>query len=308
MKSEPCNPFPDSRCGVALSDPATGSARLYDGSSRDVQLIGGDTSSLLLTLMARASCHILPPLIERPEESLDDAIEAMRGAARMIMIGKLPLDRMLWTRSRPYWNGEIANRLNATFKGDAQAYLLLIATAVAPRALYFKRAAPIIVTQSISGQCASGGPFLALLRCGIDAGGRIEAISGHAQAIASPACFFPIFSDFERDIIHILRALQRNLDRYGINLSISRPIDAMSKFLACRLNINVHFQDASKCRLCVMTSDSQTPSLWQTRSVPTFRFHRASLQDGRFVQWLQNRIFDHIGRTNPGFPDDYQAP
>lgn len=289
---ERIDPDPATRCGEGLAAPIP-THRFSSPIVPATEPSNGDgTQPLLFALMARADCHIMPTLVERPDDNLCEAFAKMREAAASLKIGKQPLDSILWTRVAAYWNGEMAASLAESARSDAQAYLLLAPTAISRRALYFRRASPIIVTQSISGPLAGEGPFLALLRCRIDATGRMQASSGHVQAIASPARFFPILSDHERDVLQVLFALQRNLDRYGIDLSISRPLIPENGGFVDQMIISVLFQDGSNCRLCVNMSDGQQSMRSQSGSVPSFRMHGASLRDGSFVRWLRENLLN----------------
>ena len=80
----------------------------------------------LWSLMSRAACHVIPPLSAKPDSAVKDELEAISGVARHWRVGSVALTERLWTRTGPYWRGEIARTLVLGLQAAAQGFLLLL--------------------------------------------------------------------------------------------------------------------------------------------------------------------------------------
>lgn len=251
-------------------------------------------ASRLWDLLIEAKCNAIAPPARNPDPSLPSELAAVMAAAATFDLAEgLSLDNALWTRSGPYWNGEMAARLRdiAPLAGDARGLglVLLYAQGAGRRAMLLGHAQPFVVEEEIAGPLTVPGPFLALVLCQIDPVGKAHALRGYAQPIVGSHCFMPVSSAFERDVFQALLALQVKLDAHGLECAINRPIitDGPERHIELRiinaagdpqvLRINLN---GSKRAPVPSPVDDETP----------YPLTPARFADGAFVAWLEERI------------------
>lgn len=176
----------------------------------------------LWSLMDKAACNVIPPLGIKPDSTVVDELEALSAATKPWRVGSAWLGQRLWTRSGPYWRGEIARTLAASPPAAAQGFLLLLTKSVSARALLSGHGAPLVVRNGIGGNVEAAGPHLALIVCLPEPTGRAFASHAFTQPVVSAQCFMPVHTDFERDVLLLLFQLQVALDAYGIDCTITR--------------------------------------------------------------------------------------
>lgn len=242
----------------------------------------------LWSLMHKAACHVIPPLGLRPDNSLADAMEALSAAACNWRVGSVRLDERLWTRSGPYWRGEIAQTLGAGPQACAQGFLLLLVRSVGRSALFPGHGAPLTIDKGMQGQIAAQGPHLALVLCKTASTGKAVASWGFTQPVADTGCFMPVNSSFERDVLVLLRHLQVALDVHGIDCAITRPFDTISQAFTSCLHLSLGYEGASRHALLIEMSD--LPDTPGTAAAGTFILSPGQLSDGSFLHWMEVEI------------------
>lgn len=255
-----------------------------EGASKPAQPI---LANRLWTLMNRAACNVIPPLSAKADSALIDELGALSTAARHWRVGSAKLDQRLWTRSGPYWRGEIAMRLAAGPPDAAQGFLLLLAKSANARALLSGHGAPLAVRNGIAGSLQSEGPHLALIACVSEPTGEAFALTGFTQPVLSARCFMPINSNFERDVLHLLLELQVALDAHGIDCAITRPFDEAGRTFTQILQVDFGFEGHERHRLTVELRDK--PHAVTSADPGAFFLSPAQLDNGMFIDWLEEQ-------------------
>lgn len=223
------------------------------------------------------------------DSSLVDAFASLSGAAGSFEVAaNVPLSQVLWTRTAPYWNGEMARTLRRLPAGTPGA-VLLYAQDAGRRAALLGHAQPFVVTEEIIGDFETPGPYLVLVACRLDGTGSIEAVRGFAQPILSSRHFMPVHSAFERDVFHALVALQERLDAHGTDCTILRAFSSR----APQKPIEIHLVDRTGSRrelqIQVAAGDADA---FPAHSDDTgfYALTPERFADGSFVDWLERHI------------------
>jgi len=238
--------------------------------------------------MDKARCNVVPPLATKPDGTLLDELATLALAARHWKVGDVRLDERLWTRSGPYWRGEIAKRLAQGSQASAQGFLLLLGSGVPPRALLSGHGAPSAVRHGLSGGIGTAGPHLALVACALEPTGQAVASHGFTQAVMSARCLMPVNSTFERDLLFLLVELQITLDAHGIDCAITRPFDMTSRAFANLLMLHFRLEGGALHELVIIMSDA--PHVARSGEAGSFRLSPSQLSDGSFLDWLEIKI------------------
>ncbi len=242
----------------------------------------------LWSLMNAAGCNVLPPLAAKPDSALLDELELLSSESRHWRVGGVPLNERLWTRSGPYWRGEVARTLAAGPRASAQGFLLMLAKSVTPRALLSGHGAPLVVRDGIKGQIAAEGPHLALIACLLEPTGQAVASHGFTQPVVNARCLMPIDSAFERDVLLVLIELQVVLDMHGVDCAITRPFDEKSQAFSQKLQLHFGFEGALHHELEIEISDGRHAA--RSSVAGSFILSPSELGDGRFLDWLEIQI------------------
>lgn len=243
----------------------------------------------LWSLIAKGAAHKSPPLPTRTDNSLPDELDALVHAAQHFRVGSHPLTERLWTRSAHYWSGEIAAKLAVDSSSSAQGFLLLLGTSATHRALLFGRGAPLVVQEALDGADLAEGPHLALILCKTDPTGRAIALSGFVQPVLSAQRFIPVFAPFERDVLHLLLALQEKLDCFGIDSEFVRPYDAVRQNFADALLLAFGRPHDARHELRIIL-DATTDRPTRQHVSGDFTLGPAQIRDGSFIFWLEQEI------------------
>lgn len=245
---------------------------------------------LLHQLMSGAGCLAMAPLGLKPDTNLLQELDALLSAARRLRLGSVALNQRIWTRTAPFWTGEMANRLEALPAGERYGFLLVFALAANRHGLFFGHARPIPVETPVAGDLDADGPYLALVRCRHSWTGKLIASHAHVQAIASGRCFMPVASSFERDIVRLLAGLQESLDRHGIDCAIIRSFEPEGKGLASRLLIETSREGRTLKSLHLFLEPDGTSPIATGPCQDALRILPDSLTDGSMVRWLERAI------------------
>lgn len=249
----------------------------------------------LRILVDVAGCTTIPPPARKPDASLVDELELVARAARSFDVGQgIGLAEVLWTRSGPYWKGEISEKLREirvrSDKGEPVGFVLLVAQSVGRKAALMGHAQPFVVTGEIIADTETCGPYLALVVCELDPLGRAQAASGFAQPIISATCFMPVASAFERDVFLALMALQRTLDAHGLECTISRAPLLANGNLSRLVDVVVADELNPPRRLSLEVAEDNVETDPAISEGPAYVVTPARFADGSFVAWLESEI------------------
>lgn len=242
----------------------------------------------LSQLLTAAGClHLSVPDVGGM--SLSSELDALRGAAQGFMTDAgLALGEVLWTRLSPLFSGEMSERLvglsRTTGKRIDEALLVLIAQGAGPRALVFGSSSPLVVRGGIEGAFAAGGPFVALVHCRLDAMSRLEASGAFVYPVLDHRRLVPITTDFERDIVRVLLALQDRLDDHGCRCTIDRTME--NGVVRAVIDVSVTFPDGGRISMEVVQGDTYCAQLDKNLSGRIVASPQ-SLRDGSFVASLE---------------------
>ncbi|RZI76955.1 MAG: hypothetical protein EOP13_00260 [Pseudomonas sp.] len=241
----------------------------------------------LWSLMEAANTHVVAALAQDPDRSLTRAFDAVVAAAKEFGLpGGACLEEFLWTRSGPFWTGEIAAKLGQQGAGSL-GFVLLLGQAVSRRAVLLGHASPFVVEEQIEGDLALPGPHLVLLVCALSPTGKAAALRGYAQAIASARSFVPITDPFERDVLLILGELQERLDTMGADARITRALDASSgPGTAFVLEVE---RGGAALRPLTIYADTAAKECGTSDGL-SFTVSPECLENGSFVKWLATSI------------------
>eukprot|EP00456_Euglypha_rotunda_P082754 TRINITY_DN8158_c0_g1_i7.p1 TRINITY_DN8158_c0_g1~~TRINITY_DN8158_c0_g1_i7.p1 ORF type:complete len:257 (+),score=23.37 TRINITY_DN8158_c0_g1_i7:36-773(+) len=238
--------------------------------------------------MAKARGNVIPPLVSKPDSTLPDEMATLRLAARHWKVGDVRLDERLWTRSGPFWHGEVARALATGPKNSTQGFLLLLANAVTSRALLFGHGAPFPVREGMKAGIGRERPHLALVACALEPTGQALASHGFTQTVLNARCFMPVNSTFERDLFILLLELQVALDAHGIDCAITRPFDEISCAFTDSLQLHFGFEGSTRHELTIRMTAA--PSVTQPTETDVFLLSPIQLSDNAFVEWLEVQI------------------
>ncbi len=248
----------------------------------------------LWELLAAAGSNVIPAPTIKPVSSLPEEFETIfEAAAAFDIMPQVSLQKLLWTRSGPYWNGDIGRVLRDLPRQNSElppsAAVLLYAQGAGRRAALLGHAQPFVVTGEILGDLEVPGPFLVLLQCRLDALGKAEPVRGYAQAILGSQNFMPVRSAFERDVFKALIALQAKLDTHGLDCSIRR--DLRDDGPASVLEISIARDGDERYQLRVqLNRDHGLPGHTSEMDVDMFDLTPDRFANGAFVAWLEDRI------------------
>ncbi|EPR11061.1 hypothetical protein M527_03035 [Sphingobium indicum IP26] len=243
-------------------------------------------------MLARAPTNRILPPSQWPEGSLTDEMERIREAAQHFHASPgVALRQVLWTRSGPYWNGEIAAELaRQPACEQPTGFVLLFARDFSRRAVLLGHAQPFVVDKEIVGNREAGGPYLVLIACELDPTGRAVASIGYAQPVLSGHHFMPVASPFERDVLTALVALQRKLDCQGIDCTITRPFEEAEERFSDRLDLAFCRDGEELRRLTVELSHKDGRRKKGDAPDGCFHLGPGRFADGSFIDWIEQSL------------------
>lgn len=244
-------------------------------------------------LEAAGHDRILAPA-RRGDSSLPDAFEAIMDSADLfeVMPG-IALADVLWTRSAPYWNGELAQRLSDKRADAGEASVpgavVLFAQGAGKRAALLGHAQPFVVSEAILGSLDVPGPYLVLVVCEVDPLGKAQALRGYAQPILNGHHFMPVGSAFERDVFVALIALQARLDAHGLECSIGRSLSPAGP--GPEIEIAVEHENGERLALhAVLCSTDEPKGAGKKDPASPFIVTPQRFADGAFLAWLEAEL------------------
>lgn len=222
-------------------------------------------------------------------ETIGDRL--MVAAACHVLVPSVGLDRAFWTAPDALWEGEIAaglTQLAYDFQRPLPGFLCMHASAAGPWGLAWQRSSPLRAAGQLSGDFATGGPYLVLLRCECDWTGKVSICGGFAQPVFHRTLPFPVTCPLERDIVTVLLKIQDLGEAAGRSLKIVRNLQAGA---LSPLAI-VSAEDAGDRLIGAITCAAPAPP------APSCRAHKAAgtaryttrqcLADGSFQNWLES--------------------
>lgn len=254
-------------------------------------------------LKAAGHNRILAPA-HRGDTSLPDGFEAiMTSATEFEVMPGVALADVLWIRSAPYWNGELARRLSE-MRGDAAdasvpGAVLLFAQGAGRRAALLGHAQPFVVAEAILGSFDVPGPYLVLVVCEVDPLGKARALRGYAQPILNAQHFMPVASAFERDVFQALIALQAKLDAHGLECTVSRALSPTGP--GQDIEIAVEHENGERLVLhAVLCPDDGTKSGGRKDQAAPYIITPRRFADGSFLAWLEGELVAVPGAKGEG--------
>lgn len=244
-------------------------------------------------LEAASHNRILAPA-RRGDTSLPDGFDAiMTSAAEFEVMPGIALADVLWTRSAPYWNGEMAYRLSdkSGAAGDAAVpgAVLLFAQGAGRRAALLGHAQPFVVAEAILGSFDVPGPYLVLFVCEVDPLGKARALRGYAQPILNGQHFMLVASAFERDVFQALIALQAKLDAHGLECTVSRTLSPAGP--GQDIEIAVEHENGERLVLhAVLCPDDGAKGGGRKDQAAPFIVTPRRFADGSFLAWLEGEL------------------
>ncbi|RVT39617.1 hypothetical protein [Sphingobium algorifonticola] len=240
-------------------------------------------------LLVASGATVIASPGSRGDSSLVDAFASLSGAAdRFEVAPEIPLSQVLWTRSGPYWNGEMARTLRHLPTGTPGA-VLLHAQGAGRRAALLGHAQPFVVTEEISGDFDTPGPYLVLVACRLDETGSIDAVRGFAQPILSSRYFMPVQSAFERDVFHALVALQERLDTHGTDCTILRSFSGQAPEQPIEIQLVDRTGSRRELQIQMAAGDPDTIPA-RNGDAQSYALTPERFADGSFVGWLEGQI------------------
>lgn len=255
----------------------------------------------LWALLDKAGANVIGAPSIRPDSCLGDEFSAVMAAARAFSLGRDRLDQRLWTRSGPFWNGDIARTLGRTSAAAPPlGFVLLLAQSVGRRAALLGHAQPFVVNEPILGDLDRPGPYLVLIACTLDPIGKAQPLRAFAQAILSAACFMPVASQLERDVLAILLALREKLDCQGLECTIRRPFSPARGNFDPGFQLIIEGEDRSRRTLSITASQQERAARkGKTKCEDSFEATPRRLSDGSFVSWLERMLLGDGGSKVP---------
>lgn len=274
------------------------------GAETDADPVHPILAHRLWTLMDAAELDRLPAPAAKPDFSLIDELEAVEAAARAFQVAPgISLDQVLWTRSGPYWRGEVSARIAAFPLPPPPAYIVLLARGVTRRAALLGHAQPFVVNEQIEGSLETPGPFLILIACTLDPLGQAVAQRGYAQPVFSGQVLLPVSSAFERDVLTAIIAVQRTIDAHGLECTVQRPFDAAREMFCDHLELVLGRGGTASATLKIELSEDEPKRRARTDHAGTFTVTPARFSDGSFVAWLEEAI-SGAAASEPPVPED----
>lgn len=260
----------------------------------------------LWTLLAEAGGNRIPAPVQKPDLSLVDEMQAIEEAASLFHVSQsLTLDRVLWTRSGPFWRGEVAARLAQFPDEEPPAFVMLLARAMTRRAALLGHAQPFVVSEEITGPLDVPGPFLVLVACTLAPTGRAEALRGHAQPVLNGQQLFPVETVFQRDVLTSLVALQRTVDCHGLDAAIERPFDTSEERFARYIELALSREGTPLRTLRIDILEDDRPQSAKTNAeAEQFSVSPERFADGSFVTWLQQAVSRAAASPEAPLKDD----
>lgn len=255
--------------------------------------------------MNAAELGRLPAPAAKPDFSLVDELQVVEAAACAFQVAPgITLDQVLWTRSGPFWRGEVSAKLSDFALPPPPGYILLLARGVSRRAALLGHAQPFVVNEQIDGPLETPGPFLILIACSLDPLGRAIADRGYAQPVLSGQRLLPVSSAFERDVLTAIIAVQRTIDAHGLECDLLRPFDDKQDIFASHLKLAIRRGEAALATLQVDIQENEPKRRAKDPSEPaSFTVTPARFANGSFVTWLEDAI-GAAARGDAPVPED----
>lgn len=191
----------------------------------------------LMDIMAVAGLNAVTPLNRAHWGWNEQATALVAAASRFTVYPGITLDTILWTGAHNIAGAAMRQALpdlsDRHRRNDIPGFLITLATIANKHGAFFARQRPLRPAQGLSGIFAAGGPYLILLEYRHDPLGILRATDGFAQPVLDSRSLIPVGSDFERDVLKLLLAVQDRLDDHGCNLVIERglSIEGLAPFL-----------------------------------------------------------------------------
>lgn len=191
----------------------------------------------LMDIMAAAGLNAVTPLNRAHWGWNEQSAALVRAASQFTVYPGITLDTILWTGAHNGAGAAMRQALpdlsNRHRRNDISGFLITLATIASKHGAFFARQRPVRPVQGLSGIFAAGGPYLILLEYRLDPLGALCATDGFAQPVLDSRSLIPVGSDFERDVLKLLLAVQDRLDDHGCNLVIERGlnIDGLAPYL-----------------------------------------------------------------------------
>lgn len=200
--------------------------------------------SILWRILDKAQINIIPPLQQRPQFSLGSQLSRLRSTAKELRVLRTwSLNALTSTWAGDYWDA--ASRWQGLLSKSRPdwppavrrtGFMLLYAKSVSAHSITPVSTARTIdvmgkVRQPLRGDPAHRGPYLVLLNAdfGDDDDGPARAIHAYAQPVYNSDTLFPIESEFERHVSHLLFWLQDALFEAmpDLQIRIIKPLFAL---------------------------------------------------------------------------------
>ncbi len=258
---------------------------------------GNSLGELLLAIIAAGHCNRIEAPARAPDDpSLLSEFAALQAAsADFEVLPGLPLSDIFWTHHSHLRNGDVADRLKTAGRhartaipgGMISGFVATYATHVRAPLLYGPKRLPLRVKESITTAGAAGGPYLALVQCGLSADGTAEAIRACAHPIYHAGRFIPVASELERDVLRALEALQVALDAHGVECEVERCIGVGANADAPRIKLTAGREGRELQRLIIAVASAEDSI---TAVDADFVVTPARFADGAFVAWLDAAV------------------
>lgn len=174
--------------------------------------------------MADAGHDRLVPLDRAHAGSTAHCATILAAASQFSVLPGIDLGLILWTDAEGCRHGAMARSLaalsRATGLRDIPVNMLNLAATVSSYAAVQEGLSPLPPERNIEGNFAAGGPRLVMTRCTSDRLGNVWAEEVFAHRVFSCCHLLPVTSDFDRDVLHLLRAIQDRMDDRGATLTV----------------------------------------------------------------------------------------
>lgn len=253
-------------------------------------------AKLLLAIVAAGRRnHIAAPARAPDDPSLLDELAALHAASADIeVVPGLRLSEVFWTHHSHLRNGDVAARLKAVGRravttpgGMVSGFIATYATHVRSPLLYGPKRLPLRVKEGVATVGAAGGPYLALVQCGLSADGNAEALRAFAHPIYHARRFVPVTSELERDVLRALEALQIALDAHGVECDVERRIEGGANRDTPRIVLTAGREGREPQRLAIAVASTEDDVVTADAD---FVVTPARFADGAFVAWLDATV------------------
>lgn len=242
----------------------------------------------LLALCAQAGLldisweHLAHPGLEETGRRLRKA------AAHFSLAPGIGLEDWFWTRPQDLWDRQIAKqfeRYQNPSRTCPPGFLCIFAQDAGPRGVFWQNASPVLMRDTLGGNFATGGPYIALLRCEADWTGRVNVIDGYVQPVHSASVAFPVNCALERTAVAMLLKVAERLDNAGLDMKVSRALKREG--LADDISICLSRQNHVLREIAFTCADIHHDSHREIYKVTPEK-----LEDHTFLNWLTSVVLE----------------